>query len=382
MEKGTNLHTYRIMLVCFIVFIFLLVGCSKEGEEEETPEKGTESPVEEEQELDAEMQIPIEMSDGVFNSVSGWIDDETIIYVTDSSFGSDVYSYELHTGTRTLLYKSEAPIVTVLISPSREYFLVHSSPTSQEASLTVLTRSGEVLYSNTLASAEINLEWNPYDELNLLLTTFTADWDFTVWSINIEKNEQTEISLPQPFGIWNGNEQILYLDWDLDDLSITAQLKEYNVENGTSKEYLEDIYHIESLGEFFMTAAPKDTDKQMAVYRFYSQSLEEVFSYEVPHLTRYSGWLNPYYAYNQESKRLLIYEPLYATEVDAYQGGFQLNSYHLETGELEVLFEGMEHEPISCSPNGQLCLNGYYFEKLIDLQSKEIFPLVVQEEVI
>jgi hypothetical protein len=59
-----------------------------------------------------------------------------------------------------------------------------------------------------------------------------------------------------------------------------------------------------------------------------------------------------------------------------YAGGFQLIAFDSETGAKEVVIEGMENTPISCSPNGKACLAGFYLEELIILDSKEKVPLV------
>lgn len=356
------------------------MGCTKEEErEEEEIPKDVEEDAEEEV-AEAELKLPLEVQSGGFHSVSGWLDDETIVYVTESNEGALVYSYGLHTGEEQLLHRSNAPIVSLLISPSKEYLLIHSSPTSNEARITVVNDLGETVLSKELPSAEISLEWNPHAEHLVLLTTFTEDWNFSVWTLDIENKELTELALQQPFGTWIGEDRLLYLDWDLDDLAITAMLKEFHIGEKESKEFLEDIYHVDSFGDLFMTIQPKNSNDETAIYRFYNSSFEEVFSFETPQLRSYSGWVVPSYTYLEESNQFLIYQPLYSTEVDVYYDGFQLHSYQLETGEQEILFEGMTNEPISCSPNGVYCVSGYFLERLIDFERRELIPVVEVEK--
>jgi hypothetical protein len=47
----------------------------------------------------------------------------------------------------------------------------------------------------------------------------------------------------------------------------------------------------------------------------------------------------------------------------------------LNRNEKKSIMEGLENEPLSCSPDGDLCLYGYYFEKLIDLDRKIVLKL-------
>ena len=49
---------------------------------------------------------------------------------------------------------------------------------------------------------------------------------------------------------------------------------------------------------------------------------------------------------------------------------------NVNRNEKKTIMEGLENEPLSCSPSGDVCLYGYYFEKIIDLESKIVTKII------
>ncbi|MDQ0156394.1 YqgU-like beta propeller domain-containing protein [Robertmurraya andreesenii] len=375
-----SLHKKRLNLFVFLVLLYLLSGCIKENDAAPLPSlKEPTSPSKGDQVGEEKSIVPIEIKNGSFSMVAGWLDDNTIVYVTDSNEGSTVYSYGLQDGEKRELFHSDFPIADILISPSRKHLLIHSAPSSNEAKLVIITNTGEEIYSEIIPSTELSLKWSPFDEGNILLTAFTEDWNFSIWNLDIKSGKKAELSLPQPFGTWLDREKLLYLDWDLENPSLTTRTKQFDLRSEESHDILEGIYLVDSFRDAVITVAPDNEHDQDAVYTFYTHELEETYSFRAPRLTRYSDWLVPYYTYLEGQQRFLSFQPLYSTEADVYSEGFQLISIDLDTGDEEVLLEGLENEPLSCSPDGKRCLSGFYLEKLIDLESKKIQTLVEME---
>ena len=63
-------------------------------------------------------------------------------------------------------------------------------------------------------------------------------------------------------------------------------------------------------------------------------------------------------------------------EADIYDSGFDLVRFHLDSGKEEVIFTGIVNEPLSCSPSGEMFMYGYQFEKVLNIETKEIIDLV------
>lgn len=376
----------KFLHISILFLLLIIVGCQKDDKNDADEVKTPDSPPKqeaivekekEEQEEKAEESIfPIQVENGIFQTVSGWVDDEHILYISEGSNGTNVYSHNIKSGRDSLLFESESPIVSVVISPLKEFFLVHSSPSTNEALINVLKLNGESVAEESIPSTELNIEWNPFDDSSILITSFTEDWDFSIWQMDLNQFSLTEVVMPQPFGYWLSKEELLYLDWNMEEPSLDANVKQFHLDTEESMDVLTNIFHIDSFGEVFMSIG---ADEKNARYTFYHDT-SEIFSFEAPHLARYSDWLVPYYDYNVKTNTFLTYQPLHSTEVDAYQEGFQLVSYQLDNGQKDVVVEGMENTPLSCSPDGQYCLSGYYLENLIDMDSKKIIPLVNEKK--
>lgn len=322
------------------------------------------------------IKIPIEIKQGNFYGASGWIDDHTILYITELNDLSHIYAYNLISGENVLLYESKFPIVTLKISPSRDFILIHSSPSTNRASLIIIDQTGQEIISKEITSSELVLEWNPFDENTVLISAFTEDWEFSTYELNIEKNSLSEIFIPQPFAYWIGKNKLLYLEWDENSPSLLAPLTVFDSENGKIELILPNIYHVDSFRNRFMTIAVEEPDQQKAIYRFYENTFEEISSFRIPHLSRFSDWLIPYYDYNMKNNQFITFIPEYYSDVDLYHDGFRLALYDLESKDMEYIFDGLDNEPISCSPNGVLCLYGHYYEKILNLNTQEVFALI------
>lgn len=375
-----NINDKLFFLLTILFLLFVLSGCKNNVHNSPPPLTEDDSNVEKETtSLSNSTFLPINIQSGYFNTICGWLDDMRLLYITDHENGSEVYIYNLQNGDSELFFKSEAPIVSVLLSPSKEKVLIHSSYTTNEATLSVLDNSGQEIVTKKIPSAEVSLEWNPFDENRILVSSFSEDWEFNVFQLNIKQGTLQEILVPQPFGSWVDSNKLLYLDWDEETPTLTTDLRGFNLATSNSEYYFSNIYHLDSLGNNFFTISVEEENKENATYSFYSNEMEKTGDFNIPHLSQYSGWFIPYYDYNVEKATFLTNQPVSSTDVDLYSEGFQLVSHNIETGEETVILQGLENEPISCSPSGEVCLMGFYYEKLLNLNTKEVTPLVEEK---
>lgn len=365
---------------CFLLltFIFLLAvsGCEKEHTAKVLPQAKHDGPLFKESIQSSLVQVPIQLKSENFYEISGWLDDYTIVYITESSESSNVYSYDLRTGKSQLLYENQTSIVSLEISPSGDYILIHSSPATNHGQIIILDNQGKVINVNEIPSAEIAYEWNPFDENTVLISAFSEDWEFSTYQLKIVENALLEISIPQPFAYWIEKGKLLYLDWDESTPSFFAPLIEFSLDNKEHHIFVRDVYQVDTFGGVLMTISVEEADQENATYTFYTQTYEKVTSFSIPHLSRFSDWLIPYYDFNRKKDLFITFQPEYSSEEDLYGDGFTLMAYDLKSKEKETILENMENEPIRCSPNGSLCLVGHYFEKLLDLSTKEIVSLI------
>jgi hypothetical protein len=367
-------HSFILLVLAFLL---ILAGCDKEKSVESSPstENGGDFPKEDTKNRNIEVVAPIDTEQGSFYSAYGWLDDNKIIYITEANEQSQVYSYDLASGDSELMYESSAPIISLEVSPSRKYILVHSSISTYEGHVEILDLNGNEVFSKDIASADLAFAWNPSDENIILVSSFTENWEFSSYQLNIQDQSFQEISLPQPFVYWIGRNKLLYLDWDENSIQLVAPLKEYNLKTNENEDKLPAIFQVDSFADHFMTISIPEEDQESAEYAFYSKDYEKLQTIKVPILSSFSDWLVPYYDFLDSSSSFLTFQPLHYASADLYKDGFQLVRYNIGKGKQDILFENLQNEPLSCSPNGDFCLYGHYFEKLINLKSKEIFQL-------
>lgn len=322
--------------------------------------------------------MPISELKGSFQTVVGWLTDDTILYITNENGGSNLYSYHLTTGESSLFYKSNDPIVSTMISPLREKILIHTALSSYQAKIIITDIKGNPLTETKIDSFELEAVWNYGSEEEVLLSAFKEDWSFTSYILNIRDNQLSEVDLPQPFVVWPAEDELVYLDWDIDRPSLHAPLVRRSLSSGTEETLITSVHHLDLSRVYILAISTESDDSAKAIYQIFNREYEQVLSFEVDHLSAFSGWLVPFYDMMDDEKKLIYFHPLRGGEADLYDEGFALTEYSFEDSKETTLFNQLENEPISCSPNGTLCLYGYQFEKIIDLKEKEIINLFLE----
>ena len=362
-----------------LIFMLLIVGCEKEKS------SISQSPVNENKGVEKNPQIltiedikenlPIPIEEGEFEKVYGWMDEQTIVYSTNIQNFSNVYAYNLAEGKNRLIKKVESSISSLHISPSGEYLLIRSPFSPTEMMISVIQKSGEELYSEKIEAFDVAIEWNPYNEQRVLISTFTEDWQSQSFDLSIADKKRTEIKLSNPFSYWYDENGLIYLNWNQNDVSLFANVFTKDLSSQVEKNVFSSIFHMDAFKRSIMTIKIDQDPMSEASYHFYDQELNSIGSFKTPTLTRFSDWLIPYYDYNEKKNTFISFQPMENGEVSTYNQGFQLFKYELNRNEKKSIMEGLENEPLSCSPAGDVCLYGYYFEKLIDLESKIVIKL-------
>lgn len=368
--KSYKRFTLSIML---IVFTLLLGACTnKEQHKANSPQK-SKTPITTQR---SDWKLPISPPEGEFYKVAGWLSDKELVYVTNMDQSSNVYRYDLVTGKSDLIFKSVHPIVTVQISPSQKYLLIHSSPSSYEGLVTVTDAKGNEKLRESFASYELEFEWNPYNEEQILVSKFAEDWTFKVLLLDMKTDNTRELSLPQPFIKWLSEKEIAFLNWDENSPQLFAPLIEKNLGSGSEKTIFPSAIQFAAFPNLLMTISVNKQDQSLATYSFSDQRQKEIFTFSIPQLTNFSDWLVPYYDYNNKTGQFITFQPLKSGEIDSYADGFQLAKYDLKKGTSKVIMDGLINEPINISPTGEAILYGNSFEKMIDLKTQKIYELI------
>ena len=326
--------------------------------------------------LGDEWKLPISIPAGEFYKLVGWLSDTQVLYITNLEQTSSVFRYDLLTGKSEFIYKSEHPIVNVEISPSKKRLLIHSSPSSYEGEVTIIDTKGKEQLKKSFASYELAFEWNPYKESKILVTKFDEDWTFQVFLLDLKRANITELNLPQPFIKWTNASEVALITWDENSPSLSAPLIEKNLDNGREKTLYPSVINFSASRNLLMTVAVNEKDQSVASYSFFDKEMKRLFTFSIPQLTNYSDWLVPYNDYNEKKGQFITFSPLTSGEADSYIDGFQLLAYNPKNGGRNLIYEGLENEPIAISPSGNALLYGNQFEKIIDIDSKKIYELI------
>jgi hypothetical protein len=377
--KVENAHG-RYWLLLLIVLSLLLSACTEQVQQKpKVPEKNANTKLPQTTVTEEEWKLPITVPEGEFYKSAGWLSDHEIIYITNLGQTSSLYRYHLITGKSELIYKSNDAIVNVEISPSKKYLLIHSSPTTYEGIITVINTDGSVQASEKIPSYELLYEWNPYNDSEILISKFNEDWSFEVLLLDIKRSDLTEVSLPQPFVKWTGNDTFAYLNWDDNNPALYAPLLERDLGSNEEKSLFPVLYQFSTYQNVLLAITANATENPQANYSFYDQDMNEIFSFTSPLLSKYSDWLIPFYDYNVMKNQFAALKPIRSGEADAYMDGFDLEIYNLKKRERKVIMSGLENEPIQFSPSGNALLYGNSYEKIINLSKKQIIELMMKE---
>lgn len=317
-----------------------------------------------------------------FEKIYGWIDDQTIIYGFKHEGTYQLATYQLYEGKSQVIFTSQSPFNNVLIHDNKELILIHTSENSHSAKLDFIDLVGDVKFSTAVDSYEIAAEWNKENPDLLMLTAFFEDWSYDSLQFDIGHNSIQKKEEIEPFIKWFDEEHILVQEWDPEKPSVFAPLVKQSLSNPQNKEtLLEHLYRFDVFSNIVMAIDVDDVNSEQINYHFYDSALEELVPpIQVPNLTQYTDWLIPYYEYIEKEKIFLTFVPKHHGSTDTYTGGFQLIAYNLQKENAVTMFDNMENKPISCSPNGKLCLYGFQLEELINLETGERLVLSPEEK--
>lgn len=375
----SNKKSFLLSLYFLIMTIALLSGCSEEnnvsGNGPQQDDKDKSKQMNKKAEV---IQAPIKNSAGEIGQVVGWLSNDTVVYSVHTQTGSTLYTYYLDSGKSVELFHSQDPIISVYISHSGERLLIHSSSSNAEAVVTVINEQGKQLVTKKINSAELAIEWNAFNENLVLVTAFNDQWDYSVSILDIKNKDITRANITkQPFSHWLTSSELVYLNWDLEHPSLFAPVVKQRIDKAKVEQLdLANVFQLFLFRDVLLTVSIDIGHEEQAIYTFQTNRLKPLFTFTIPHLTKFSDWLVPYHDYNDKEKSFITLRPVSSGSVDTYEEGFELVQYHLNGDKEEVILEGLENKPLICSPDGTYCLYGYQFEKLINLETKEMVSLV------
>ncbi|UAC47241.1 hypothetical protein K6959_10940 [Bacillus aquiflavi] len=380
-KTGDCNRQFKTFIFILTFSVLVLAGCKQDKQILlQSPSNNKDENIEQETRnnrvFDEALYNSLKIQEGQFYKIVGWLNDDTILYLTNLSNGTNVYTYNIFLGKSELLYNSKAPIAYTEISPWKNNILIHSAPSEYLAIVTVIDQTGKLLASEQLESAELSFAWSSFNENKILISTFNEDWSFkmSLWEIN--KQKLSAVSLTEPFVQWITDKEVGYLKWDHETPALTAPFVRKNIKTDEEKLVPSEAIHFHSFGDYLLAISVNHSETDKAEYIIFDKKLKKLLSFKIPHLSRYSDWLIPYYDIDEKEQKFYTFRPKYSKEEENYRDDFLLVAYDLITGKEETVIEGLNNEPISVSPDGEYILYGYQFEKLINLKTQEVITII------
>lgn len=322
---------------------------------------------------------PLPLNYEEFSTVSEWLDNENILYIDRENERENIYCFNIYTGKRELFYTTDKQIVTVSASYDHQYFLVRTAPSTYEAELIILDKWGKEVFRWKVGSFDLLATWNPFVKSQLYVTTFLQDWSFQTYFINVSQKTVMESHLPIPFIQWVDRTEIAYLKWNENEPAFQAPLYRVNLVSKKEEKVFDDISFFSVFKDTVMTVTVENEPD--AIYSFYNLEMKnKLGEFKVPVLAKYSEWFIPEFDYVESEKRFYTFRPTTSGNYDQYNQKYDLLAYSHKNSQEKIVMKDIENKPIKFSPNGKLCLYGYYFENIIQIKDKKIVPLIQIDE--
>ncbi|MGP7816235.1 YqgU-like beta propeller domain-containing protein [Niallia sp. 01092] len=362
-----------VFLLLFLIFTLVLSGCSPKQKVTTSQEEEKDIPKKEQKEKP--LLPPAKIIKGEFVQVAGWLSDKNIAYIAKVENGYQLYAYELFTGEYSKLFQTKSEMVNVKISPNLERILIYTATSDDAGEITIIDNSGKQLYTTSLASYDADFVWNPYNEMELFVSTFTDDWKSDVYLLSLSQKQLIPLQGMNPFSQWLQKEELAYLDWEKDDTSFHAPIKTKNLQTKNETVYnLDDVYSMHVFERLVLTISTDPQNIENAVYTFYQHDFHKTSSFTIPHLSKFADWLVPFFDLKDDAFYTFI--PKKSGHAESYNEGFDFISIDSKTGlRKKIVQQPIDNQPIQLSPNNDWCLYGHYQEKMINVKTGEIISL-------
>lgn len=354
-------------LVILVLTGFILSGClHKLSENGNTPE--TIVPIDEEIIETDELQVKsLTVDQSKFHFIGGWLSNTEILFIEKALNIYSVKTFDLESGEVETLHEDTSIIVDVLIHPTREHILLHTTNNPSSAIIKLLSIDGAVRDEIIVESSELSIEWNDLDPALILLTAFHQDWTFDLFLYNGNEEIFGLIDIEEPFPKWYGLDKVLTgfneghpLDGD--------NLKIYDIDTDTSTfSDLTNIVYFDTYGESILVVHIDETND--AVYSIMNLDGTISTQWTMSAVSNYSEWVFPEMAWVSENT-IFVQSPEGGGQLDELTGSYRL--IRVVEGEQEVLGEEFTPTLLRCSPDGEKCLTGYAGEHLINTITEEM----------
>lgn len=306
-------------------------------------------------------EIPsILLDNNALQSVVGWLSNEEVVFIVMEKGQWLVKSYSVSTNSWRTIYTTTTPIIQGTIHPSKEMILLHTSKDSSSAEIQFLHKNGYILQSLSFESAEIYMDWHPTNPNLVVFSTFYEDWTYNTFIYDGSTQELTSIEIENPFVKWYDEENLMVFRWSDSGLD-GSELFLYSILDETLKSTGEEkVLDVTNIGEAILYVQINEEQKQFE-YRLEELNGAKKFEWVTPAVSNYSEWVTPTVSIISPTEFILLNAKQSRNQDDISQKSI-LSKISLDG---QQVFGEIDEQPVSCSPNAEICLGGYTKETWI-----------------
>ncbi|MDV6377902.1 hypothetical protein ORD22_06450 [Sporosarcina sp. GW1-11] len=331
-----------------IATIFLL-GCQQQEVEAPEPTSSVEEEV---------VTQTVNVSEEEFRFVAGWLDDQTIGFVVHQEEEDRLQTFNIVTGEVETLYTNPAIISEVLIHPSKQQFLVKTADKSTEANIIVFTNEAQVLDELVVESSELEINWNPVDPSELLLSAFADDWSYQMYLYDAKEQAVTPITLADPFPQWLGGKDVVYIE----DTALVKETLETNEKKILAPEA--NQFHASST-QLLLVVFEDETSN----YKLFDVEGEEI-----------STWISEDPTQVVENVEMIDEDNIIMSTTNQTSATPTAFVHHVQHSKEVKRYEvDIESSLLSCA-SAYTCLTGNRFETLLQLETGETVDWLIINE--
>lgn len=350
------------ILICILLLI--LTGCTKPLDD---PSKGIE-------EMDEQQQVIDEVEDesikqfnanrATFHFVVDWLNDSEIVFVEKNGNVYVVKSFNIHTGEIRTIYEDTMIIANVLIHPTEDYLLIHTTENPYAATIKIVSMDGVVQNEVSVESSEIHIEWNDLNPFYFLVTAFHQDWSYDVFMFDGEQNNLQLVSIENPFPKWLGVENVIFTSQENHPLD-GDKLFMYHVLTGEISDYGEEhVIFYDSFKDFLLYM--KVNEKEQSEYTIENMEKTELAHWSMPTVSNYSEWVIPDIQWIA-SDLLFLSRAKESSQLDELDEPFEL--IKVEGNEQTIIDAEPSSFMIKCTSDAKWCMSGETLDRVMELAS-------------
>ncbi|NEU30745.1 hypothetical protein GN156_08140 [bacterium LRH843] len=370
---------WSVSLAVMVVLVIVLSACETASLESK-PAPGSQSDLPEKRDIPVSFftgsqLVPVSTASPI-TEITGWFDDETIMYVIEHDEMSMLLQHHLYTGKTTGFFETDGWIVNVKANHDYSLFAIKVIDKSDDASLIIVDKNGEEQMKINRFGDDYSIYWSPYELDQFMMIAYLPDWEFDAFFVDVGEKESTQVELEQSYVQWHSNKEVAYLKWEQFEPTFEAPLYKIDIETGAEEKWLDRIVAYMNLtADLSLTVTVESKYELNSQYTFYEKD-EPIRTMDMPILNTYSEqWWIPFYTYDPDHHFFYYLRPKYSGDFFSYDDGYEFIAYNVLANSEEILTTLESHEPIMISPGGKFILVGNRFEHVFDLKERTLVDI-------